>query len=92
MPVILATQEAENRRIQVLSQSCANSSQDPNLKKNPSQERASGVTQGVNPEFKPQYCKKKKEKPDTSGSLIPAILATEIRRMAVQGQSGQIVP
>jgi hypothetical protein len=50
------------------------------------------VTQGVNPEFKPQYCKKKKEKPDTSGSLIPAILATEIRRMAVQGQSGQIVP
>jgi hypothetical protein len=28
-------------------------------KKNPSQERDGGVTQGVGPEFKPQYHKKK---------------------------------
>jgi hypothetical protein len=28
--------------------------------KNPSQERVGGVTQGVGPEFKPQYQKKKK--------------------------------
>jgi hypothetical protein len=33
----------------------------PYLKKNPSQKRADGVTQGVDPEFKPQYCKKKKK-------------------------------
>jgi hypothetical protein len=32
----------------------------PYLKKNPSQKRAGGVAQGVGPEFKPQYCKKKK--------------------------------
>jgi hypothetical protein len=32
------------------------------LEKNPSQKRAGGVTQGVGPEFKPQYCKKKTKK------------------------------
>jgi hypothetical protein len=31
--------------------------------KNPSQKRAGGVAQGVDPEFEPQYHKKKKEKP-----------------------------
>jgi hypothetical protein len=31
-------------------------------RKNPSQKRAGGVTQGVGPEFKPQYCKKNKNK------------------------------
>jgi hypothetical protein len=31
------------------------------LKKSPSQKRAGGVTQGVGPEFKPQYHKKKKK-------------------------------
>jgi hypothetical protein len=30
--------------------------------KNPSQKRAGGVAQGEAPEFKPQYCKKKKKK------------------------------
>jgi hypothetical protein len=30
--------------------------------KNPSQKRAGGVAQGVGPEFKPQYHKKKKRK------------------------------
>jgi hypothetical protein len=34
----------------------------PYLEKNPSQERAGGVAQGVGPEFKPQNCKKKKER------------------------------
>jgi hypothetical protein len=30
--------------------------------KNPSQKRAGRVAQGEGPEFKPQYCKKKKKK------------------------------
>jgi hypothetical protein len=38
----------------------ANSSRDPMLK-NPSQKRAGGVAQGEGPEFKPQYCQKKKK-------------------------------
>jgi hypothetical protein len=34
----------------------------PYLEKNPSQKnRAGGVAQGEEPEFKPQYCKKKKK-------------------------------
>jgi hypothetical protein len=33
----------------------------PCLEKNLSQERAGGVAQGVGPEFKPQYQKKKKK-------------------------------
>jgi hypothetical protein len=37
----------------------ANSLQDPISKKNPSQKRTGGVDQGIGPEFKPQYCKKK---------------------------------
>jgi hypothetical protein len=36
----------------------------PYLKKNPSQKRAAGVAQGVGPEFKLQYRKKKKKKID----------------------------
>jgi hypothetical protein len=32
----------------------------PYLEKNPSQKRADGMVQGVGPEFKPQYQKKKK--------------------------------
>jgi hypothetical protein len=32
----------------------------PDLEKNPSQKRVGGVAQGVGPEFKPQYHKKKK--------------------------------
>jgi hypothetical protein len=33
--------------------------------KNPSQKKTGGVTQNVDPEFKPQYCKKKKKKKKT---------------------------
>jgi hypothetical protein len=36
----------------------ANSSQDP-ISKKPSTKRAGGVAQGIGPEFKPWYCKKK---------------------------------
>jgi hypothetical protein len=39
----------------------ANSSEDPILKK-PSQKRGGGVAQGIGPELKPQYCKKRKKK------------------------------
>jgi hypothetical protein len=53
MPVILATQEAEIRRIAVQSQPrqivCETLSP-----KNPSQKRAGRVAQVVDPEFKPQ--------------------------------------
>jgi hypothetical protein len=34
------------------------------LKKKLSQKRAGGVAQGIGPEFKPQYRKKKKKKPE----------------------------
>jgi hypothetical protein len=54
-PVILATQEADIRRIRVQNQP----GQTASLEKNPSQKRAGGVAQGVGPEFKPQYYEKK---------------------------------
>jgi hypothetical protein len=57
MPIILATNEAEIRRIVVRSQLgqivCEILSREK-----PSQKRAGGAAQGVSPEFKPQYCKK----------------------------------
>jgi hypothetical protein len=67
----------------------ANSSYDP-ISKNPSQKRASGVAQGVGPEFKPQYWEKK-----IAGRwwLTPIVLATqekEIRNIQVRSQPGQI--
>jgi hypothetical protein len=61
MPEIVATQEAEIRRIVGWSQPrqivCETLSQ-----KNPSQKRAGEVAQGLGPEFKPQYHKKKKKR------------------------------
>jgi hypothetical protein len=53
-PVILATQEAEIRRIVGSKPTKANSSARPYLKKT-LQIRAGGVAQGVGPEVKPQY-------------------------------------
>jgi hypothetical protein len=38
---------------------CANSYRDPILKKTLHKNRASGMAQGVGPEFKPQYCNQK---------------------------------
>jgi hypothetical protein len=59
MPVILATQEAEIRRIAVRSQPgqivC-----ETLFRKYLTQKRAGGVAQGVRSEFKPWYRKKKK--------------------------------
>jgi hypothetical protein len=60
-PIILATQEAEIRRIAVQSQPRQIVPRDPILK-NRSQKWADGVAQSEVPEFKPQYHKKKKRK------------------------------
>jgi hypothetical protein len=60
-PVILATQEAEMRRIGVQSQPRHIVDETLSQKKKNSQKRAGGVAQGVGPEFKSQYCKKKKK-------------------------------
>jgi hypothetical protein len=55
IPVILATQEDRGSKP-------ANSSMKTYLEKDPSQKSAGGVAQGVGPEFKPQYCRKKKKR------------------------------
>jgi hypothetical protein len=60
MPIILATQETEIRRITVQSQPRANSLPDPILEKKKNYKKRVGeVTQSVGLEFKPQYHKKK---------------------------------
>jgi hypothetical protein len=61
MPVILATQEAEIRRISVQSQPGQIVHETLPQKTLP-QNRAGGVAQGEGHEFKPQYCLKKKKK------------------------------
>jgi hypothetical protein len=60
MPIILATQEAEIRRIVVRSQ-LGQIVRETLFQKNPSQKRDDGVSQGEGPEFKPQYHKKKRQ-------------------------------
>jgi hypothetical protein len=57
---LLATQEAEIRRIVVRSQP-RQIVHESLSQKTPSQKMAGGVSQGVSPEFKPQYEKKKKK-------------------------------
>jgi hypothetical protein len=59
MPVILAIQEGEIRRISVQSQP-GQLVRETLSWKYPLQKRAGGVAQGVGPEFKPQYWKKKR--------------------------------
>jgi hypothetical protein len=59
-PVIPAIQEAEIRRIAVQSQPGQTVLQTLS-RKCPTQKMAGGVAQGEGPEFKSQYCKKKKE-------------------------------
>jgi hypothetical protein len=56
MPVILATHEAEIRKIAVWSQLRQIVSKTLSWKNS-----SGGVAQGVEPEFKPQYWKKKKK-------------------------------
>jgi hypothetical protein len=74
-PIILATQEAEIRRVTFRSQTqqmvCETLS-----RKNPSQKRAGRVAQGVGPEFKPQYQKKKKSE---ARSFVQTILRNRER-------------
>jgi hypothetical protein len=53
--VILATQEAEIRRIAVQSQPGQIVCETLSQKKQNHKKRAGGVAQGVGPEFKPQY-------------------------------------
>jgi hypothetical protein len=61
--VILATQEAEIRRILVQSQLGQNSPRVPiSKKKKITEERIDRVTQGVGSEFKLQYRKEKKNR------------------------------
>jgi hypothetical protein len=60
MPIILATQEAEIRKIEFQSQP-GQIVHETLSRKNPSQKRAGGVAQGVGLEFKPQYCQKKSQ-------------------------------
>jgi hypothetical protein len=59
MAVILAIQEAEIRRTVVQSQP-GQIVHETLSQKTPHKNRAGGVAQGEGPEFKPQYCKKKK--------------------------------
>jgi hypothetical protein len=54
-PVILASQEAEIRRIVVLQSQPGQIVHETLSRKNPSQKRASGMARGVGLEFKPQY-------------------------------------
>jgi hypothetical protein len=58
-PVILATQEAEIRKIAVQSQprQIVRETLSQKKKKKPSQKKAGGVDQGVGPEFNLQYYK-----------------------------------
>jgi hypothetical protein len=58
MPIILAPQEAEIRRIEVQSQP-RQIVHEALSRKNPSHKRAGGVAQGIGPEFKSQYSQKK---------------------------------
>jgi hypothetical protein len=62
-PVILTTQQAESRRL-IVKASPGKQFARPYLKKKkkPSQKWAGRVAQGIGPEFKLQYCKKKKRK------------------------------
>jgi hypothetical protein len=60
MPVILTTQEAEIRRIMVGSQPRQIVRETLSRKKKPITKK--GLVQGVDPEFKLQYCKKKKKR------------------------------
>jgi hypothetical protein len=61
MPIILANQEAEIRRIVVGSQP-GQIVHETLSRKNPTQKRAGGVAQGEDPEFKPHCTAKKKKK------------------------------
>jgi hypothetical protein len=86
MPVIQATQEAEIRRIAVQSQPrqivC-----ETLPRKNPSQKRAGGVTQGEAPKFKPQYNNNsKKPVHKCSQHIIHNSAKAETTQMSISGR------
>jgi hypothetical protein len=83
MPGIPATQEAETRRIEVPSQPPANSLRDPISKKPFTNKRASGVAQGVDPEFKLEYHEKKKER-EKKEVLWPTLLEGKFSQYKVR--------
>jgi hypothetical protein len=60
IPIILATQEAEIRRITVVRSQPGQIAPETLSQKKPITKRAGGVAQNVGPEFKPQYHKKKR--------------------------------
>jgi hypothetical protein len=68
MPVTLATQEAEVRRVEVQSQPGQIVHKTLSREKTQHKNRAGGVAQGEGPKFKPQYCKKKKKNQDVGYS------------------------
>jgi hypothetical protein len=63
-------------------------------KKNPSQQRAGGVAQGEDPEFKPQYCKKKKKVKWVCWymSMIPATWVTIARGLRSNASPVKTLP
>jgi hypothetical protein len=73
MPVILATQKAEIRRTEFQSQPRQRVYETPSQKTH--QKRAGRVTQGVGPEFKPQYYKtnKQTQKPREVAQVVPCL-------------------
>jgi hypothetical protein len=80
--VILATQEAEIRRIEVQSQP-GQIVRKTLSQKNLHKHRAGGVAQDKGPEFKPLYHKKKKKlgKRNTKGSMVGPRWKPEDKRM-----------
>jgi hypothetical protein len=70
--VILATKEAEIRRIAVQSQ--LRQSVHETLPKNSSQKKASGVAPGEGPEFKPSTGKKKKKQEEKNKSCFSTMM------------------
>jgi hypothetical protein len=82
LPVIIATQEAEIRRIGVQSQPRQNSLQDPYLEKTQHTIKEMVEWLKVVPELKPQYHKKKKKKKVSlkrSMTVILWLTSTEIK-------------
>jgi hypothetical protein len=67
-PVILATQKAEIRRMEIQGQS-GQIVHETLSRKNLSQKRTGRVVQGVGPESNPQYRKKKKKKKERNVSV-----------------------
>jgi hypothetical protein len=73
-PVILATQEAEIRRIAVRRQPWQTVHETLSQKSFIQKKRAGGVAQGVGPEFKPQYRKEPKNPTQNRSGLATQVV------------------